>query len=126
MNRFAGLQHIGLPVRSVETTKSFYESLGFRTLYSTSDGTSEVAFLGLNGLVIEAYEKTEFSGGGSTWDHLAIEVNDIEGTWCDIVTNLGFASIEGEIKFLPFWDNGIRFFSIHGPDNEKIEFCQKL
>ncbi|MDD4797654.1 MAG: VOC family protein, partial [Eubacteriales bacterium] len=32
----------------------------------------------------------------------------------------------GEIKGLPFWNNGVKFFTIMGPNAEKIEFCQIL
>ena len=30
------------------------------------------------------------------------------------------------IHFLPFWDNGVRFFTIEGPNKEKVEFSQYL
>ena len=30
------------------------------------------------------------------------------------------------IHFLPFWENGVRFFTIEGPNKEKIEFSQYL
>ena len=32
----------------------------------------------------------------------------------------------GEIHFLPFWDNGVHFFTIEGPNKEKVEFSQYL
>ncbi|MDD3243533.1 MAG: VOC family protein, partial [Eubacteriales bacterium] len=32
----------------------------------------------------------------------------------------------GEVKGLPFWANGVRFFTILGPNAEKIEFSQML
>lgn len=126
MNGIAGLQHIGLPVRSVENTRAFYEGLGFKTLYSMEDAGKRVAFLGLNGLVIEIYEAEGSLSGDSTWDHLAIDVSDIEDVWRSIVIEEGNTSVEGEIRFLPYWERGVRFFTIKGPDNEKIEFCQKL
>ena len=30
------------------------------------------------------------------------------------------------IEELPFWENGVKFFMIKGPNEERIEFCQKL
>ena len=30
------------------------------------------------------------------------------------------------IHFLPFWENGVKFFTIEGPNKEKIEFSQYL
>ena len=35
-------------------------------------------------------------------------------------------AMQDEIHFLPFWDNGVRFFTIKGPNEEKIEFSQFL
>lgn len=35
-------------------------------------------------------------------------------------------TLQDEIHFLPFWDNGVRFFTIKGPNEEKIEFSQFL
>ena len=30
------------------------------------------------------------------------------------------------VHFLPFWENGVKFFTIEGPNKEKIEFSQYL
>ena len=30
------------------------------------------------------------------------------------------------IHFLPFWDNGVQFFTIEGPNKEKVEFSQYM
>ena len=35
-------------------------------------------------------------------------------------------TLQDEIHFLPFWDKGVRFFTIKGPNEEKIEFSQFL
>lgn len=34
--------------------------------------------------------------------------------------------LDAEIQFLPFWENGVRFFTIVGSNKEKIEFSQYL
>ena len=31
-----------------------------------------------------------------------------------------------QVNSLPFWKNGVKFFTIEGPNREKIEFCEKL
>ena len=31
-----------------------------------------------------------------------------------------------EMHFLPFWENGVKFFTIEGPNKEKVEFSQYL
>ena len=28
------------------------------------------------------------------------------------------------VHFLPFWENGVKFFTIEGPNKEKVEFSQ--
>ena len=39
----------------------------------------------------------------------------------------GYQFLESdEIVFLPFWENGVRYFLIEGPNKEPIEFLQKL
>jgi hypothetical protein len=30
------------------------------------------------------------------------------------------------VHFLPFWENGVKFFTIEGPNKEKVEFSQYL
>jgi hypothetical protein len=39
---------------------------------------------------------------------------------------MGLALCDDHVNFLPFWENGVRFFTVTGPDMERIEFCQKL
>ena len=33
---------------------------------------------------------------------------------------------QAEIRFLPFWERGVRFFILEGPNGEKVELIQKL
>ena len=30
------------------------------------------------------------------------------------------------VHFLPFWENGVKFFTIEGPNKEMVEFSQYL
>ena len=34
--------------------------------------------------------------------------------------------IDPEIRFLPFWEKGTRFFNVLGPNGEIVEFSQIL
>ena len=34
--------------------------------------------------------------------------------------------LDQQVNGLPFWENGVKFFTIEGPNKEKIEFCEKL
>ena len=38
----------------------------------------------------------------------------------------GLNSTQDTIHFLPFWENGVKFFTIEGPNKEKVEFSQYL
>ena len=35
-------------------------------------------------------------------------------------------NMEGEIHFLPFRENGVKYFTIEGSNKEKVEFSQYL
>ena len=53
------------------------------------------------------------------------QLQDIEEMYKKICEN-GYEVITDGIEQLPFWDNGVKFFMIKGPNEERIEFCQKL
>ena len=56
---------------------------------------------------------------------MAIDVKDIEKVY-EMITAEGLNTTQDEVYFLPFWDNGVRFFTIEGPNKEKVEFSQYL
>jgi lactoylglutathione lyase len=58
-------------------------------------------------------------------DHIAFDINDIDETF-NLLKSEGFAVVEAEPVHLNFWKNGCRYFYIHGPDGERLEFCQIL
>ena len=120
-----GIQHIGLPVREMDKTLSFYKELGFEEAYSTMNGQSRVVFIKQKNLVIEFYEKDDACNEVGVIDHIALDVTNIESTF-DIVTSLGYKILDEAIQYLPFWEKGVRFFTILGPNGEKIEFSQML
>ena len=100
-----GLQHIGIPTNDIEKTVAFYHELGFETAFETvNDAAGE-----RNGAV----------------DHVALDVTDIEAVFAEI-KEAGYPMLDEEIQFLPFWANGVRFFTILGPNREKVEFSQML
>jgi lactoylglutathione lyase len=135
-NNIKGLQHLGLPVSNIENSKKWYvNNLGFKVIYETrlpsESSDTHVAFLELNGLVIEMYqlcgqelEEIKSRNHGHI-DHIALDVIDIDDIFEQLKKEC-IATIEGAPKFLPFWNKGVKFLTILGPDNEKIEFNQKL
>ena len=39
---------------------------------------------------------------------------------------MGLPMYQAEIQFLPFWERGVRFFILRGPNEERVELIQQL
>lgn len=115
-----GIQHLGIPTADLEKTIAFYHSLGFVTIYEQKDF---VAFLQLGTLVIETYAAEKPAMANGAIDHVALNVKDIEAAWRDAQV-CGYETADKEINFLPFFEKGVKFFTIIGPNREKVEFNQ--
>lgn len=120
-----GLQHIGVPARNMEETIIFYEKLGFETAFETVNDGNRVVFLKFASLVIETYESRDTAMKSGAIDHIALDVKDIEKTY-ELINQEGLNTTKDPIHFLPFWENGVKFFTIEGPNKEKVEFSQYL
>ena len=122
-----GIQHIGIPTNDIEMTINFYKKLGFEIAYRTVNeaANEKVAFLKLNTLVIETYENKAAKRENGAIDHIAIDVKNVEKIH-EFVNQSGINTTQDNIHFLPFWENGVKFFTIEGPNKEKIEFSQYL
>ena len=118
-----GLQHIGIPTNDLNLTIDFYQSLGFELAHRTANGDEQVAFLKLGNLMIETYQNFKAARINRAVDHIAINVTDVEEAR-RIADSMGLEVIEeGQ---LPFWENGVKYFTILGPNREKLEFNQYL
>ena len=118
-----GLQHIGVPTNDIEKTIAFYTALGFEVAHRANNNGELVAFLKLGDLVIETYQNGRAVGQAGAVDHIAINVTDVdEGRRIADAMRLEVIE-EGQ---LPFWDNGVKYFTILGPNREKLEFNQYL
>ena len=122
-----GVQHVGIPTNDMEATVNFYHRLGFETAFETINeaANEKVVFLKLHNLVMEAYENHQAKMESGAIDHVAIDVKDIEETW-KFINESGLNTTQDTIHFLPFWSNGVKFFTIEGPNKERIEFSQYL
>ena len=116
-----GIQHLGIPTEDIKKTVDFYHGLGFETIWSNET----VAFLQLGTLVIETYLADETVKKAGAIDHVALNVKDVEAAWRDAQA-CGYETEDTEINFLPFFEKGVRFFTIIGPNREKVEFNQFL
>ena len=118
-----GLQHIGIPTNDLNQTIDYYQSLGFELAHRTANGDEQVAFLKLGNLMIETYQNFKAARINGAVDHIAINVTDVEEAR-RIADSMGLEVIEeGQ---LPFWENGVKYFTILGPNREKLELNQYL
>ena len=112
--------------------------LGFELVYETINekANEPVAFLQAGDILIETYENKKAAMARGSIDHIAMSVLDIEAAYAVAkeqmanthkIEERGYQFLESdEIVFLPFWEKGIRYFLIEGPNKEPIEFLQKL
>ena len=122
-----GIQHIGIPTNDIDKTVEFYHKLGFETAFETvnEEANEKVVFLKLGTLVVETYENHAAKMEHGAIDHVALDVRDIEEIF-QYINEAGLNSTQDTIHFLPFWENGVKFFTIEGPNKEKVEFSQYL
>jgi catechol 2,3-dioxygenase-like lactoylglutathione lyase family enzyme len=131
-----GLQHIGLPVTNLERSKAFYSNLGFvevmRTDLPRALEAVQVAMMHHAELTLELYQLEQeerqqiAKRTDGHIDHIALDVMDIEQAYQEICA-AGLEILEEDAPvFLPFWEHGVKFFTIRGPDGEKVEFNQIL
>lgn len=130
-----GWAHIGIPVRDIETSRRFYGEFGFseamRAEIPTPDGAVRASIMERNGAWFEFYqpigaELDEVAARKhGPIDHMALDVTNIDSAWQEL-TGAGLRVIENQPVFLPFWEHGVRYFTILGPDNEKVEFNERL
>ena len=104
-----------------------YESLSrTRRLGENLDPSiADVVVLKLGTLVVEAYENHAAVLRAGAIDHVALDVKDIEEIY-QYINQAGLNTTQDSIHFLPFWENGVKFFTIEGPNKEKVEFSQYL
>ena len=56
-------------------------------------------------------------------DHFSINVKDIDDAF-RFINEAGMNNTNDFIHFLPFFENGVKFFKIEGPNKETVEFNQ--
>ncbi len=125
--KITGVQHIGIPTNDMHASILFYESIGFDLTWKTTNKVTDekVTFLQLKNLVVEIYEGKQVAMTSGAIDHIALDVKDIDAVF-QFIQKLQYTILEQTVQYLPFWQNGVKFFTICGPNKEKIEFCEKL
>lgn len=130
------LQHLAIPVTDMARSRAFYEQFGFKETLSKDiavDGdVVKVLFLKKDDLTLELFQLAEAmlkqvaEREDGHIDHVALNVKDIDKA-CEELTAAGIVPLEDNAPvFLPLWKNGTKFFTVRGPDGEKVEFSQIL
>jgi len=129
------LQHVGIAVKDLSASETFYHKLGFENVmasgFNFNGGKGKVAMMQRGEAILEIYQMPEAelaeikNRKNGHIDHIAFDVSDIDETF-DALTAAEFQPIEPGPVLLPFWKNGCKYFNILGPDGERIEFNQIL
>jgi catechol 2,3-dioxygenase-like lactoylglutathione lyase family enzyme len=131
-----GLQHLGIPVTNLERSKAFYAQLGFmetlRTEIQELTEVIQVVMMEHENFTIELYQSGQekrqeiAKRADGHIDHMALNVLDIEQAYLEI-KSAGLEILEDNAPvYLSFWEHGVKYFTVRGPDGEKIEFNQVL
>lgn len=125
--KVTGIQHVGIPTNEIQKSISFYEGIGFEVVWQTVNelNNQAVVFLRLGNLVMEIYENGQTAMKAGAIDHIALNVTDIDSVF-ESVKKGGYKMLDEKVQYLPFWEYGVKFFTVIGPNGEKIEFCEKL
>ena len=125
--QIAGLGHIGIPVRDIDDTVAFYQMIGFRVVLDTVNpqNSQKVIFLKQKDVMLELYQQEETALVAGAINHIALDVNDLDAIY-RYVCEKGLNNTKDTIHQLPFLKSGVRYFTIEGPNGERIEFSQYL
>ena len=125
--QITGLGHIGIPVRNIDDTVAFYQMIGFQVALDTVNpqNSQKVIFLKQKDVMLELYQQEETALVAGAINHIALDVNDLDAVY-RYVCEKGLNNTKDTIHRLPFWKNGVRYFTIEGLNGEKIEFSQYL
>ncbi|USS85411.1 VOC family protein [Fructilactobacillus myrtifloralis] len=122
-NYFTGIQHVGIPATDLDETVAFYEKLGFEKAGEFLYQGNRCAFMKYGNLLIETWEGDETAKVDGAINHISLNTTDAAAALQE-AKQMDLNLIDTEIQTRPFWDKGIKFFNIYGPNHEKIEFCE--
>lgn len=122
---FDDLQHIGIPTDDLQKTVAFWEKLGFKMLgnFDTDNQGNEVVFMQYSHLTLEIWTGDGAVRQTGAINHISLNTSDADAAF-KAAKAAGFKMKEDEVQHLDFWQHGIKFFNIEGPNAETIEFCE--
>lgn len=128
-----GWDHLAVRTKDLKETMSFYAGLGFAMTgngyLDTDDGRLYIAFMTCKGFTLELIQLVGAAvDDPDTWkngkiDHIALDVENVQDAFME-ARSRGYNVLDFGVKELPLFEKGCRFFTIKGPNGEKIEFNQ--
>ncbi|MGO3577289.1 MAG: VOC family protein [Leuconostoc falkenbergense] len=118
---YSGVQHIGIPTSSLAKSEAFWTKLGFKKTGDLPVG--KVIFMQRGNLVIETWAGDEVVGKPGAINHISMDTTDADAAFVAAKAE-GFDLLNTEVQHLPFWEKGIKFFNLQGPDGVIVEFCE--
>ena len=115
----------GMSAKDLDETIEFYtKKHGFEVAGIFHNGENRCAFLRYGHLTIETWEGEPAPMTTGAINHWAFDTPDIEAAF-ENAKELGLNFKDTEIQHIDsFWEHGIRYFNVYGPNGETIEFCQ--
>lgn len=133
-NGLLGWDHLAVRVKNLDETLSFYAGLGFEKSGSgyldTPDGRLQIGFMTCKGFTLELIELAgAVTEAAETWengkiDHIALDVENVQEAFLE-ARREGYQVLDFAVQELPLFEHGCRFFTVLGPNGERIEFNQK-
>lgn len=128
-----GWSHLAVKVRDLEASMNFYQGLGFEKTDSgyldTPEGRLQIGFVGNHGFELEliqmigsGLEELKTRGAGHL-DHIALNVEDAKEAFF-LAKKEGYQLEDYTVHELPLFEHGVRFFTVLGPDGERVELNQ--
>ncbi len=129
-----GWSHLAVKVTDLKVSLPFYEKLGFDKTMSgyldTPKGRMQIVFVTNHGFTLELIQVTEADRqelkdrGEGRLDHIALDVKDARAAFF-LCKSQGFLVTDTSLNELPLFEHGVRYFTILGPDGEKIQLNEK-
>lgn len=122
---FDDIAHIGIPTEDLDASVLFWQSLGFKKIgeFDSDLQGHKVAFMNLKHLTIETWTGDKTTNKAGAINHISLDTSDAR-TAFKAAQSQGFKMLNDEVQELDFWQKGIRFFNIEGPNGEIVEFCE--
>ena len=135
MEKFKGLAHIGLFTENIENSKNFYiGNFGFKLegefiIDKPGNAWLKIAFINLNGMVIELLEPSDKSnikkGNDGCVDHLAIEAACLDNEIANLKEKGIVFETDSPIRIDKLF-KGVKVIFFRGPSGERLELFEYL